>query len=144
MCKISLNVTTISVRGIQSRKNRRKKISTLLEKNCDVVCAQELRLKCETDIKEVNKLWTAGEAVISIDDNRADGVGIFFKQDIDILIIREIIPGRILLVDGRIGSKKLGIINVYTPPDRAGKMRIFYKLYELLCVGFNTIFNTTK
>lgn len=32
---------------------------------------------------------------------------------------------------------KIWIINVFTPPDGAGKMRIFYKLQELLNVGYD-------
>lgn len=32
---------------------------------------------------------------------------------------------------------KIWIINVFIPPDGAGKMRIFYKLQELLNVGYD-------
>lgn len=35
-------------------------------------------------------------------------------------------------------QQKLQLINIYTPPDRAGKMRIFYKLQGILNVGYRT------
>lgn len=74
---MTLNVISINLRGIQSIKNREQKGSALMNKNCDAICAQELRLTSKRDIDDVKNRWTNSCAIISIVDNRADGVGIF-------------------------------------------------------------------
>lgn len=71
---------------------------------------------------------------------------------VPLMTIREIVPGRLLFVDVvylcNVVYKNciLRIINVYTSPERVGKMRLFRKLVELLCGGFPIIlcgdFNT--
>lgn len=78
------------------------------------------------DVDDLKKKCTEGTACISIGEDRADGVGILFKYEVEIIKSRKIIPGRILMVDTWVR-----LINVYTPPDRAGKMGIFFKLQEI-------------
>lgn len=111
----------------------------LLNTRYDIICAQELRLTTGEDIARVTEMWTKGTSVISIGTDMADGVGIFFKDKAEIIRSREIIPGRILMVDCFYANMKLRIINVYTPPDAATKVRIFKKLYELLVMGYHTV-----
>lgn len=67
-------------------------MKALLDKKCEIICAQELRLKTNEDINEVKTLWNVGQ-------DSADGVGVFFKKNVEILKVREIIPGRILMID---------------------------------------------
>ena len=64
---------------------------------------------------------------MSIGLDRPYGVGVFFKSKTDIIKAREIMPGRILLIDCFYLNVKMRIINVYTPPEAAAKVRIFKK-----------------
>ena len=136
------------MRGIQSKHNRESKLNYLLGTNFDVLCIQELRLKNANDVDDVINLWSKGSAVISIGQDLADGVGILFKnKDVCIIKRRDIIPGRLLLVDCVINSVMFRIINVYTSQRTADKTKLFRKLQELcftehnvvLCGDFNTI-----
>uniref|UniRef100_A0A3Q1HXX2 Endonuclease/exonuclease/phosphatase domain-containing protein n=1 Tax=Anabas testudineus TaxID=64144 RepID=A0A3Q1HXX2_ANATE len=77
----------------------------------------------------------------------ADGVGIFFKtHDVEIIRRRDVIPGRLLMVDCFYKGDKYRIVNVYTSPTRTQKMQLFKRMKELLSVGYNLIlcgdFNT--
>ena len=119
-------------------ENRQSKMNILHNTRYDIICAQELRLTAHNDVVEVAEMWEKGTSVISIGIDKADGVGIFFKSKVEIIKAREIIPGRVLLVDCFYLNLKIRIINVYTPPDSATKVRIFKKLYELLTVGYYT------
>ena len=95
----SLKIATWSVRGIQSLSLRQMKIDLLLNTNFDMIFTQELRLKTCEDIHDVSNLWTKGQAVISIGEDSADGVGIFFaSQHVTIIRKRELVPGRLLMV----------------------------------------------
>ena len=119
-------------------ENRQSKMNSLHNTRYDIICAQELRLSAHTDVVDVANMWVKGTSIISIGIDRADGVGIFFKSKVEIIKAREVIPGRILLVDCFYLNQKIRIINVYTPPDSATKVRMFKKLYELLTVSFFT------
>uniref|UniRef100_A0A3B3CR18 Endonuclease/exonuclease/phosphatase domain-containing protein n=1 Tax=Oryzias melastigma TaxID=30732 RepID=A0A3B3CR18_ORYME len=59
---------------------------------------------------------------------------------------RNIIPGRLLLIDCYYHKQKIRIINVYTASNRAKKVQLFKKVNEIIKVGFNVIlcgdFNT--
>lgn len=134
---MALKITSINVRGIKSEKFRYEKVNSLKQVKSDIICAQELRLTTQSDLENVRDLWTEGTSALSIGEDRADGVGVFFRGTAEIIKCREIIPGRILMIDCLYKNWKLRVINVYTPPDRAGKMKIFNKIYELLGVGFN-------
>uniref|UniRef100_A0A7N6BPG2 Endonuclease/exonuclease/phosphatase domain-containing protein n=1 Tax=Anabas testudineus TaxID=64144 RepID=A0A7N6BPG2_ANATE len=77
----------------------------------------------------------------------ADGVGIFFKtHDVEIIRRRDVIPGRLLMVDCFYKGDKYRVVNVYTSPTRTQKMQLFKRMKELLFVGYNLIlcgdFNT--
>uniref|UniRef100_A0A3Q3WQ38 Endonuclease/exonuclease/phosphatase domain-containing protein n=1 Tax=Mola mola TaxID=94237 RepID=A0A3Q3WQ38_MOLML len=77
----------------------------------------------------------------------ADRVGIFFENhDVTIAKRRDIIPGRLLLIDYLYLGHKFRFINVYTAPERTKKMQLFKKLREIVNVAFNLIlwgdFNT--
>lgn len=51
----------------------------------------------------------------------------------------QINPRRILLLDCFYANKKMRIINVYTPPDKEMRVKIFRKLHKLLIVGHHTV-----
>lgn len=142
-----LNVATLNVRGINSNVFRQQKIDYLLNTNSDILCTQELRLTTDEDVKNVCDMWYKGKSVISIGENSADGVGIFFNtQEVNIIRRRDIIPGRLLMIDCFYRKDKYRIINVYTSPERTKKKQLFKRLRELLSVGYNIIlcedFNT--
>ena len=69
-----LNVATLNVRGIKSNAFRQQKVNYLLKTNFDVLCAQELRLTTDDDIKDVCDMWIKGKCIISIGENNADGI----------------------------------------------------------------------
>uniref|UniRef100_A0A3P9DFD0 Histone H4 n=1 Tax=Maylandia zebra TaxID=106582 RepID=A0A3P9DFD0_9CICH len=76
------------------------------------------------DIEELIKLWGPSHSVVSIGEDSADGVGFFFKNThVNIIKKRDIIPGRLLLVDCHYGGQKFRLINVYTAPERTKKMQ---------------------
>uniref|UniRef100_A0A672Y4V7 Endonuclease/exonuclease/phosphatase domain-containing protein n=1 Tax=Sphaeramia orbicularis TaxID=375764 RepID=A0A672Y4V7_9TELE len=92
-------------------------------------------------------MWTKGKCIISIGEDKADGVGIFFRtHDIVIIRRRDIIPGRLLMIDCLYQGDKYRIINVYTAPEARKKTKLFKRLRELLMVGYKVIlsgdFNT--
>jgi exonuclease III len=134
-----LSIITCNVRGIQSIKNRETKMSALHNTSYDIICAQELRLTSQADVEDVRARWEKGTSIVSRGCDKADGVAIFFKSNAEIIKTREIIPGRILLVDCFYLNLKMRIINIYTTQDAATKVRMFKKLYELLLVGFYTV-----
>lgn len=146
MCK-PFKIITSNVRGITQIKNRAEKLNKLAALNPDILFVQELRLNHVDQIKEVEEFWKLGTVIISIGTDTADGVGIFFNsKDIEIIKRRDIIPGRLLVVDCKIKGNKFRLINVYTAPDRSKKVQLFKKLPEILCGGQSTIlagdFNT--
>ena len=134
-----LSIITCNVRGIQSIKNRETKMSALHNTSYDIICAQELRLTSQADFEDVRARWEKGTSIVSRGCDKADGVAIFFKSNAEIIKTREIIPGRILLVDCFYLNLKMRIINIYTTQDAATKVRMFKKIYELLLVGFYTV-----
>lgn len=122
-----------NLRGIKSKKNRKEKMEILKKAKCHIICSQELRLTTTDDIKEVQNMWTEGKSYISIGDSKAGGVGIVFKEEVNIIKAREIFPGRSLDILYR--NKKMRIINIYTPQDRSGKIKIFHRIQEVLNTG---------
>ena len=119
----------------------------MLREKLDILCIQETRLSTFKDVAEVQKLWVKGKSFHSIGESKADGIGIlFFSENITVIQLREIIPGRLMLVDVFLFGKKIRIINLYTAQDRARKIQLFNKIKTLLCVGFYVIvcgdFNT--
>ena len=114
-------------------------MSALHNTSYDIICAQELRLTSQADVEDVRARWEKGTSIVSRGCDKADGVAIFFKSNAEIIKTREIIPGRILLVDCFYLNLKMRIINIYTTQDAATKVRMFKKLYELLLVGFYTV-----
>ena len=124
----TLSVVSCNLRGIQSLENRRTKLSALHNTRYDIICTQELRLTAQSDVVDVVNFWKKGTSIVSIGFDKADGVGIFFKGKAEIIRSREIIPGRILLVDCFYLNVKIRLINVYTPSDSATKVRMFKKL----------------
>lgn len=136
----NLFVGSWNLRGIQSKKNREEKIKYLLGTSFDILCIQELRLKSEVDGNDVIRLWEKGLAIISIGNDLADGVGILFKsKDVQIHKRRDIIPGRLLMVDCVINGIKIRIINVYTSQKANEKMQLFRKLQEITFTGHHVI-----
>uniref|UniRef100_A0A3Q4B746 Endonuclease/exonuclease/phosphatase domain-containing protein n=1 Tax=Mola mola TaxID=94237 RepID=A0A3Q4B746_MOLML len=74
-------------------------------------------------------------------------LGIFFKKhDVTITKRRDMIPGRLLLIDCLYLGHKFRLINVYTASERTKKMLFLKKLREIVNVGFSLIlcgdFNT--
>uniref|UniRef100_A0A3B1KE89 exodeoxyribonuclease III n=1 Tax=Astyanax mexicanus TaxID=7994 RepID=A0A3B1KE89_ASTMX len=146
MCK-PLKIFTSNVRGIKLIKNRVDKLNKLAALNPDILFIQELRLNHIEQIKEAQQLWKIGKSVISIGSDLADGVGILFNTyNLEIIKRRDIIPGRLLVLDCNLKGQKLRLINVYTSSDRSKKIQLFRKLPELLCSGHDIIlagdFNT--
>uniref|UniRef100_A0A3P8RCS1 exodeoxyribonuclease III n=1 Tax=Astatotilapia calliptera TaxID=8154 RepID=A0A3P8RCS1_ASTCA len=122
---ITLKIITWNVRGLQSERLRKKKVLFLQKLDYDILCLQELRLKTKEDIEELIKLWGPSHSVVSIGEDSADGVGFFFKNThVNIIKKRDIIPGRLLLVDCHYGGQKFRLIN---------------KMRHLLECGFNTV-----
>uniref|UniRef100_A0A3P9B483 exodeoxyribonuclease III n=1 Tax=Maylandia zebra TaxID=106582 RepID=A0A3P9B483_9CICH len=135
-----LKIITWNVRGLQSERLRKKKVLFLQKLDYDILCLQELRLKTKEDIEELIKLWGPSHSVVSIGEDSADGVGFFFKNThVNIIKKRDIIPGRLLLVDCHYGGQKFRLINVYTAPERTKKMQLLKKMRHLLECGFNTV-----
>ena len=102
---------------------------------------------CKSNVDDVCKRWHEGKSIISIGENRDDGVGIFFKEKyITIIRRRDIIPGRLLMADCFYKNEKYRLIHIYTAPEAKNKLELFRKLRELLTVGYNIIlggdFNT--
>uniref|UniRef100_A0A668TGV0 exodeoxyribonuclease III n=1 Tax=Oreochromis aureus TaxID=47969 RepID=A0A668TGV0_OREAU len=136
----TLKIITWNVRGLQSERLRKKKVLFLQKLDYDILCLQELRLKTNEDIGELNKLWGPSHSVISIGEDSADGVGFFFKNThVNIIKKRDIIPGQLLLVDCHYDGQKFRLINVYTAPERTKKMQLLKKMRHLLECGFNTV-----
>lgn len=78
--------------------------------------------------------------MISIGESRAESVGIFFKShDVEIYRRRDLIPGRLLMLDCFYQGCKYRLIIVYTAPESSKKMQLFKSLRQLLCVGYNII-----
>lgn len=146
MCR-PFKIVTSNVRGIQLLKNRKDKLNKLAALSADILFLQELRINELDEVKKVKEFWKIGTAIISIGIDKADGVGIFFNtNDVNIIKKRDIIPGRLLVVDCKIKESKIRLINVYTSSDRSKKIQLFKRLPELLCGGQNIIlagdFNT--
>uniref|UniRef100_A0A3P9D1I3 exodeoxyribonuclease III n=1 Tax=Maylandia zebra TaxID=106582 RepID=A0A3P9D1I3_9CICH len=116
------------------------KVDFLKRLDYDILCLQEMRLKTHVDVCELNKMWNTAHSIISIGEDSSDGVGIFFKKDtVNIIKRRDIIPGRLLLVDCCYYGQRLRIINVYNAPERTKKIQLLKKLKYLLEIGFNII-----
>lgn len=98
---------TLNVRGVQSSANRLKKFDILMQTNFDVLCLQELRLSTNADVDGVRNLWSKDTSLISIGEDTADGVGIFFKSHVNIIRKRDIVPGRLLVVFSLVGKLEL-------------------------------------
>uniref|UniRef100_A0A668RZ55 exodeoxyribonuclease III n=1 Tax=Oreochromis aureus TaxID=47969 RepID=A0A668RZ55_OREAU len=136
----NIKIITFNVRGLQSDKSRKRKVDFLKRLDYDILCLQEMRLKTHADICELTKMWNTGHSIISIGEDSSDGVGIFFKKDtVNIIKRRDIIPGRLLLVDCSYYGQRLSIINVYNAPERTKKIQLLKKLKYLLETGFNII-----
>uniref|UniRef100_A0A8C6U1L7 Endonuclease/exonuclease/phosphatase domain-containing protein n=1 Tax=Neogobius melanostomus TaxID=47308 RepID=A0A8C6U1L7_9GOBI len=76
----------------------------------------------------------------SIIYDKADGVGILFKNDqVTVIKKREIIPGRLLLVDCFYQNHKFRLINVYTSQQFKKKCKLLRKMREILTVNYTTI-----
>lgn len=84
---------------MKSVENRNIKINILIKTQCDIICAQGLRLTTQEDVNKTIAIWAKGTAIISIGYDKADGICIFFKTKTEIIESSEIIPGRALLVD---------------------------------------------
>lgn len=143
----SLKIATWNIRGIKSLSLRQAKIEMLLNTTFDIIFIQEMRLNTIDDVEDVYKLWSKGKSVISIGEDTADGVGILFKnQQVEIVRTREIVPGRLLMIDCFYNHQKLRLINVYTAQNTHKKCKVLRKIRELLNVSFNVIlcgdFNT--
>lgn len=68
----------------------------------------------------------------SLGDDKADRVGVFFKDHgVVITKPRDLIPGR-LLIDCFLKGEKVCIINVYIAPERTKIMQLFKKLREIV------------
>lgn len=97
---------------------------------------QECHLKNTEDIKRFSKDWKAGASVWSIGNVHSDGVGIIFK-DTGFVIEEEIniIPGRLVYVDGRLNNNKLRLVNVYAPALKGERLDFFKHLPNVLCTN---------
>ena len=137
---MNFNIATINVRGIQQASTRQEKMNVLKNIRADIIFTQELRLKSMDDINNVKACWSHGWSEFSIGGDSADGVGILFNtKNITIQRKRELIPGRLLVLDCILRKQKMRLINVYTAQRDGAKVQLFKKLREVLCGGTCTI-----
>lgn len=62
----TFKIITFNVRGLQYERSREKKVEFLKKLDYDILCLQEMTLKTNTDIKELNQVWNPGYSIISI------------------------------------------------------------------------------
>uniref|UniRef100_A0A669D7Z6 Endonuclease/exonuclease/phosphatase domain-containing protein n=1 Tax=Oreochromis niloticus TaxID=8128 RepID=A0A669D7Z6_ORENI len=67
------------------------------------------------------------------------GVSYIPDRQTDVSSAKDIIPGRLILVDCHYGGQKFRLINVCTAPERTKKMQLLKKMRHLLECGFNTV-----
>ena len=147
LASMHFNIATINLRGIQQASTRQDKLNVLKNVRADIIFTQELRLKTLNDVNRVKECWSHGWSEFSIGGDSADGVGILFNsKNITIQRKRELIPGRLLVLDCILRKQKMRLINVYTAQRDLDKIALFNKLREVLCGGIYTIlagdFNT--
>lgn len=135
-----LSITACNIRGIQSKPNRDLQIESLLNIKGDIICAQELRLNTNEDVKDVQKRWTRGEAIISIGEDRADGIGILFSTDVTIIKSRGIVTVKCDTIYQSF-SDHLAVRSTIKIP---GQKKENYWKFNTQCLGNKDLMNELK
>lgn len=71
-----------------------------------------------------------GDSVLSHGTNTSDGIAILFSKEmnVNILVVEEIVKGRILLLKVEYEGSVFVLINVYAPNNRSERVKYFLKL----------------
>ena len=135
-----LNISTINLRGISTLRSRQEKLEVLKSIKSDILFVQELWLRTNDDVNNVKSMWMNGHSEFSIGSDKCDGVGILFNtKDVIITKKRELIPGRLLVLDCILKKQKIRLINMYTSQIWKEKEQLFNRLKEVMCGQYEII-----
>ncbi|CAH2286344.1 Hypothetical predicted protein [Pelobates cultripes] len=113
----------------------------------NVILVQETRLETLAALHAAKQDWRWGPSYFSLATERYGGIAILFK-DVDVSINRviELQKGRCVVLDVSMGRQPFRIINIYGPPSKWERKRLFIEiepyLYTSQQILFGGDFNT--
>lgn len=109
--------------------NKLAMVSELLSiKKINVVFLQETHTTLDNESEW--KRWWEGTSILSHGTNNSAGIAILFSKEmnVNILVVEEIVKGRILLLKMEYEGSVFVLINVYAPNNGPERVRCFLKL----------------
>ena len=128
---MGLKFISLNVKGLRDNFKREMIFQWIRQESTDICFLQETHCYSENDVKEWSNQW-AGKAYWSPGTNNSKGVGILFKEklDIDVSNIKCDKDGRYLSVFITIDDAKLNLVNIYAPNDAAARANFFVQLQQ--------------
>lgn len=134
---ISLKGLSINVRSIKSTARMVAVFSFLAGLDYQVLFLQECSIPYQRLYYDLSKWWTHGPSVWSGgNDGKSSGVVVLFKgRDFKVTESKELVPGRLLMVDVSYRNFSMRLINVYASPYKNSRFDLFQLIPAYLVVS---------
>lgn len=110
-----VEILSLNTNGLADDKKRRDVLYWLKKGKASIILLQETHSKAENE-KDWKKQWD-GNIIFSHGESNSRGVCILFKDNLDIIIKKEIIDkeGRYIILDVVMNEKQMTLVNIYAP-----------------------------
>ncbi|KAJ1172588.1 hypothetical protein NDU88_004433 [Pleurodeles waltl] len=124
---MSISLLTLNVRSVKDQVRRVGTFSFLAAQNHDVCFLQECRIPYAQSYHQLEQQWTHGPSFWSGGDNlKSSGVTILIKgRHFTTDRVTEQVNGRVLVVGGSWSGEPIRLINVYAPPEKSERLKMF-------------------